>query len=177
MLPASAESLQASWDTHPSSPTGARGARWAMIEFLAANKIEGQAIEEEVYATSFVQWCSPEPRRCKGFHPAPGAPVLPWARALWESSNRELRDGLTDQEAHDALMGIVEALTTAISGPEGCPRCADHWAQRLTTVPVPPTLTLDEARHWLVDAHNFTREGKTPTAFETVAIQFNWTSN
>lgn len=176
-LPDAASHLQAAWNRHPGRPNNAKAARWELFEFIAANGVPWKPLEEEVYSISFLQWCSPEPKRCKGYNPNAKTPVLPWAKALWQSSNAELKNGLTDQQAKDALDGIVDALTAAINGPKGCQRCAEHWASRLADVPVPEHVTLDEARHWLVDAHNFTREGKPPTAYDLVAIQFNWTSN
>jgi len=175
-LPKEAAHLQSAWDKHVSHPVNAKSARWHVFEFLGANDIPWGPVENEVYSISYLQWCSPEPRRCKGYRPNE-APNLPWAKALWESANFELKDGLTDQQAKDILDGIVDTLTAAINSPDGCPRCANHWETRLASVPVPEHLTLDEARHWLVDAHNFTREGKPPTAYDLVAIQFNWTSN
>jgi hypothetical protein len=41
--------------------------------------------------------------------------------------------------------------------------------------PLPASLTLQQARHWLVDIHNETRDGKSPTPFAIVAAKFNWT--
>ena len=124
---------------------------------------------------SVEQWCAPEPKRCKGFHRGTPKAILPWAREAWESANRSLYNGLSDEAARSALADIISNLTTLINGPDGCIVCASHWSVVLMENPLPATLTLHQARHWLVGVHNETREHKSPVPFATVAAKFNWT--
>ena len=152
-------------------PENGKAARYEMIEFLAANGKRG--VTNEVLAISVEQWCSPEPRRCKGYR-ANAGPLLPWARAAWEEANYALKDGLDDVDTRDTLLGIIDHLTTRINSPDGCAKCALHWDEVLEQYPVPDVIDLDTARHWLVDAHNESREGKMPTPFMAVAVKFNW---
>ena len=174
VLPESAQHLRSVWAAHPSRPKNAKAAWLSMLEFLAANGIKGNKITDEVKLISVDQWCSPEPRRCQGFNKGKPKAVLPWARERWEWANGLLSDGAENPGA--LLADIVADLTARITGPEGCILCAAHWSVVLMEHPVPASPTLQQARHWLVDIHNETREGKSPVPFATVAAKFNWTT-
>jgi hypothetical protein len=147
-------------------PIGSSKAAWGqLLNFLKANGVRvpfDQIVEE-----SLRQWCEPEPWRCKQYQKA----KLPWARKRWEWANNLL---LAPADPHAALSEIVMDLTLRIYGPEGCALCAEHWSALLAEHPIPDEVTLDEARHWLVDRHNDSREGKAPTPFDEVARKF-WT--
>lgn len=173
-VPPEAAHLQDAWAAAASPARGAKDAWWAMLSFLAANGVKSGAITKAVIKRGKDQWCSPNPERCRGLHTLPSTPDLPWAKDAWEDANRKLADGVTSPAT--VLHNIVRTLTTLINGPEGCPKCAAHWAKELSLHPVPENPTLEEARHWLVDRHNETREGKTPTPYAEVAAKFNWTT-
>lgn len=171
-LPDSASHLQSAWAGHPSAPNHAKEAWWNMLEFLKANGIKGSDVTKEVVEMSKDQWCSKNPERCRGLRRGKRSPYLPWAKAAWEDANARLA-GTVDHPGL-VLASIVSRLTSLINGPEGCPLCARHWRDVLAKSPAPSSPTLDEARHWLVNAHNETREGKAPTPFAEVAAKFNW---
>lgn len=175
-VPAVAAELQNAWASYPSQPTSSKEAWWDMLEFLKANGVVGKGITAEVMALGEDQWCGDEPKRCRGVkrRRSHETVILPWAKAVWEQSNEKLADGTSFPGL--VLASIVRTLTALINGPDGCPRCATHWALVLQAHPVPASPTLHEARVWLVDRHNDTREGKTPTPFATVATKFNWTT-
>ena len=175
VLPESAQHLAGTWASHPGNPKNAKSAWMQMLDFLSANGIQSTALTNEIKLISIEQWCSPEPRMCKGFQSGAPKAILPWAREAWESANRALYNGLSDEAARTALADIVSNLTTLINGPDGCIVCASHWSVALMNNPLPASLTLHQARHWLVDIHNETREGKSPVPFATVAAKFNWT--
>lgn len=175
VLPESAQHLSGIWATHPYRPKNAKAAWQSMIDFLAANEMASTALTNEIKMISVEQWCSPQPRLCQGFRSGAPKAILPWAREAWESANRALYNGLSDEAARTALADIVSNLTTLINGPDGCIVCASHWSVALMNNPLPASLTLHQARHWLVDIHNETREGKSPVPFATVAAKFNWT--
>lgn len=166
-LPWQASHLQRSWATMPNEPISSSKAAWGqLMEFLKSNSIKvpfNQIVEE-----SLIQWCEPEPRRCPKYREA----KLPWARKRWEWANDLL---VNPANPGETLATIVADLTERISGPAGCILCAEHWTTILGEHPVPEDPTLDQARHWLVDRHNDTREGKVPTSYEEVARKFNWT--
>ena len=144
-------------------------------DFLTANGIKAtQAIMNEIKMISVDQWCSPDPWRCRGFNRGKPKAILPWARERGEWANGLLSDGAENPGA--LLADIVADLTARITGPEGCILCAAHWSVVLMEHPVPSSPTLQQARHWLVDIHNETREGKSPVPFATVAAKFNWTT-
>lgn len=172
-VPLEASHLQSAWAQYPSNPSNSKEAWWNMMEFLKANGIKGAGVFKEVQEISLEQWCSPDPSRCRGKNWQPSSPDLPWAKKAWEDANHRLADNTASPGT--VLSSIVRTLTSKIEGPEGCRKCARHWRRVLLTTPVPVGPTLDEARQWLVNAHNETREGKTPTPFATVAAKFNWT--
>lgn len=147
-----------------------------MLEFLKANGIIGKGITYEVMALGEDQWCGDEPKRCINLkrRKSSGAVFIPWAQAAWEQSNDKLADGTGFPGL--VLATIVRTLAALINGPEGCVKCAAHWALLLQQHPTPVSPTLHGARVWLVDRHNDTRVGKTPTPFATVAAKFNWTT-
>jgi len=173
-LPAQAGHLTGAWNQYPTNPVDAKAAWGDMLSFLASNGITSSAVSKEVIAIGEDQWCSPEPWRCKGVRKSKPMPYLPWAKSAWEDANNKLADGTVSPGVK--LTTIVTILTRLINGPEGCKYCAKHWTQVLKANPPPANPTLDEARRWLVDRHNETRERKTPTPFETVAAKFNWTT-
>jgi len=170
-LPAQAAHLQSAWDSLGGVVTSSKGAWGQLLDFLRANKVSVplKQIQEE----SLSQWCDPEPKRCKGYRVDKSKLRLPWAAERWEWANRLL---VNPPDPKAALIEIVVVLTNRINGPDGCVLCAAHWAQVLADHPIPENPTLDEARHWLVDRHNDSREGKKPTPFEVVAAKFNWTA-
>ncbi len=172
-LPSEASHLQSAWDVHPSSPDNSKAAWWDAVTFMQANGLYSSPLIEKVVNAGIQQWCSPDPARCRGLFTPDKTPFLPWAKQAWEDANNSLHDGAVYPRL--ILLRLVVVLTSRIAGPDGCPACALHWAQVLKANPVPKTLTLDEARHWLVDRHNDTREGKTPTPYDEVAAKFNWT--
>ena len=170
VLPAQAIHLQSAWDSVGGEVSSSKAAWSQLLDFLKANKISVplKQIQEE----SIEQWCRPEPQRCKGYRPGKDALRLPWAQERWEWANTLL---VNPPDPKAALTEIVIVLTARINGPDGCVLCARHWDQVLADNPVPEDPTLDEARRWLVDRHNDSREGKKPTPFEVVAVKFNWT--
>ncbi len=173
-LPESAATLQNAWASYPSQPTHAKEAWGDMLMFLKANGRSSGALTREVVEIATDQWCSPDPSRCRGKVWGKSAPDLPWARSAWEEANNRLADGVTNPGT--VLSSIVRTLTALIEGPEGCPKCAKHWRKILAENPIPVSPTLNEARHYLVDVHNSTRENKAPTPFFVVADKFNWTT-
>lgn len=173
-VPPEAAHLQDAWSAASVPARGAKEAWWALLTFLADNGVRSSAITKDVVKRGKDQWCSGDPSRCRGLHTTKGAPYLPWAKAAWEDANNKLADGTASPST--VLHNIVRTLTTLINGPEGCPRCAKHWSTHLSLHPVPDNPTLEEARHWLVDRHNDTREGKLPTPYAEVAAKFNWTT-
>ncbi len=118
------------------------------------------------------QWSRPEPWRCRGYDPdaEPKGPTLPWAKKMWESANAAL---VAPEDPVKTLKDLVDTLTKRINGPDGCSKCAGHWDEYLKTHPVDAT-NLEEARLWLWNAHNATREGKTPVPFDEIAQKFQW---
>lgn len=169
-LPHQAVHLQGDWVTIPGDPQSSKAAWGQLMSFLQANKIVVPF--EQIREESIEQWCAPEPERCKGYRKKKEA-SLPWARERWEWANRLL---VNPGDPKASLQEIVTDLTTRINGPQGCVICAHHWVELLDKYPIPETVTLDQARHWLVDRHNDTREGKEPTPFSEVATKFNWTT-
>lgn len=166
-LPWQAAHLQRDWMLLPPQRIGSSKAAWGeLMDFLQANNI--RVPFTQIREESLRQWCEPEPRRCPKYKEA----KLPWARARWEWANRLL---VNPADPKAALEEIVADLTERINGPEGCVLCASHWAEVLAANPIPEAPTLEEARQWLVDRHNDSREGKTPTPFAEVAAKFNWT--
>jgi len=165
-LPWQAKHLQDAWASSQMEPIDSSKAAWGyLMSFLRANSIQvpfAQIVEESIR-----QWCEPDPSRCMQYT----REKLPWARKRWELANQLL---LSPADPHAALVLIVADLTERINGPEGCVLCAEHWAQLLETSPIPENPTLDEARHWLVDRHNETRENKVPASFNEIARKF-WT--
>jgi len=174
-VPESAAHLQNAWASYPSAPTHSKEAWGDMLMFLKANGFKSAELTKEVVAISTQQWCSGDPKRCRGMVWGAKTPYLPWARAAWEQANYQLADGTPNPGV--VLVRIVRNLTTLINGPDGCPDCARHWVKVLAANPIPPSPTLHEARHWLVDAHNETRENKTPVPFDSIAAKFNWTNS
>ena len=172
-LPTIARHLQPIWDALPSTGTGAKPSWWAMLEFLNANGFKSAELTREVVSEGKLQWCSPDPSRCRGLNGVPSRPYLPWAAAAWENANNLLADGAEDPG--QILQDIVVSLTTQIGGPLGCTHCAVHWAQVMAAHPIPVSPTLDEARRWLVDRHNDTREGRIAVPFTDIVLKFNWT--
>jgi len=168
-LPYQAAHLQGDWNTAPGTPSSGKAAWADLMLFLQANKIKVPF--EQIYDESTEQWCAEDPARCRGYRRKRSGPKLTWAKAKWEWAN-SLLVNTSDPKA--ALEQIVAELTRLINGPKGCVICAHHWVEVLDKAPIPPTVTLDEARHWLVDRHNETREGKEPTSYEEVAAKFNW---
>ena len=98
-----------------------------MVSFLRSNGFNSGDIMDKVKEISVHQWCSPDPRRCRGSAWRAEAPYLPWAKAAWERANNMLADGTTNPKAQ--LLTIVAQLTGLINGPEGCAMCALHWEQ------------------------------------------------
>lgn len=174
-LPIDNNAVRSAWLDMPREAGGPVDALWRAESFLAANGITGTRAVLESYAVD--QWCRPDPRRCNGYDPdAPIptlGPFLPWATAMWEQSNHMLNDTVTDDEAGATLYAIVQNLTTAIEGPEGCGKCAGHWTEYRQANP-PVVSTLADARLWLWAAHNHTRYGKEPVPFEEIANKFSW---
>lgn len=173
-LPIEDSAIKSAWQTYRTVASGPTDAVYQAEKFLKVNGIEGMKAVLESYAVD--QWCRPEPWRCRGYDPdAPVAthPNLPWAKAMWEDSNKALNDSVDDADAPATLGALVQNLTSAIEGPEGCPKCAGHWSQYLKGHP-PVVAGLAEARQWLWKAHNHTREGKVPVPFEEIAAKFNW---
>lgn len=166
-LPWQASHLQRAWASLPMEVIGSSKAAWGqLMSFLQANSIKVPF--EQIVAESLIQWCEPEPRRCPKYREA----KIPWARKRWEWANDLL---VAPANPGAALATIVADLTERINGPEGCPLCAEHWVALLAEHPIPEAPSLDEARHWLVDRHNESREGKAPVPFEEVARKFKWT--
>lgn len=177
-LPESAAHLQPAWNARQGElPTGSKSAWMEMQQFLKANGVKASLAE--IQEISIEQWCEADkPTRCIGYRNKrivkEEKPKLPWAKTLWEETNNMLHDGLPEDEVVSTVLTIVNMLTDAINGPQGCPLCAEHWAAHLAANPVPEVMTLDEARHWLWARHNDSREGKTPVPFEEIAAKFNW---
>lgn len=174
-VPPEAAALQSAWSTHRSAPTNSKEAWWDMVSFLRANGFTSGKIIGHVKEISIQQWCSPDPSRCRGVKWRESAPYLPWAKAAWENANEMLgNDKAGSPEARLRL--IVATLTSRINGPDGCSKCAVHWAQVMAAHPVPSNPSLDEARHWLVDRHNDTRDNGKRVPFAEIADKFNWTT-
>lgn len=173
LLPASASHLQNAWAAHPHQAGNAKDAWWGMLTFLASNGVKSPALTKEVREAGIQQWCSGDPKRCRGVKWKKGGVYLPWAAGEWERANNLL----AGNPPHPGLVlaQIISRLSKLITGDQGCDHCAKHWKQILSTNRPAPSLTLDQARHWLVDAHNATREGKAPTPYAEVAAKFNWT--
>jgi len=177
-VPEAAAHLQSAWSTRQAAfPTGSKSAILEMQQFLKANGVSVPiSVIQEI---GIEQWCEADkPTRCIGYRNkrivTASKPKLPWAKDLWETTNNMLNNEVLPEDVVATLNNIVDLLTTAINGPEGCPICAEHWATHLAANPVPETATLDEARHWLWARHNDTREGKTPVPYEEIALKFNW---
>jgi len=177
-LPQEAAHLASAWTGHPGQPTSAKAAWWDMLDFLSSNGVRSPDISREVHDLGIEQWCSSDPKRCpreyRGRFRKHTPPDLPWAKDAWEAANNALANNLQPEDVKGTLDAVVTTLTALISSPTGCQRCHSHWLTHLETHPVPVNPTLDEARHWLVDIHNLTREGKTPTPFEEVKEKFSW---
>ena len=173
-LPVGDDTIKAAWVAMNKEASGSVDAIFQAEKFLKTNGVENVRPVLEEYAVD--QWCRPDPWRCRGYNPdAPlsEGPRLPWARAMWESSNEQLNDSVADTDAGATLYAIVENLTTAIEGPQGCPKCAAHWQDWTTSNP-PVVHSLSDARVWLWKAHNHTRENKAPVPFEEIALKFSW---
>jgi len=171
-LPYQAWHLQGVWMTVPGNPQSSKAAWAQLLSFLKANKISVPF--DQIKEESIEQWCAPNPKRCRGYRTkawrrAKGQ--LAWAPARWEWANGLL---VNPEDPGKALEEIVIDLTARIQGPDGCVLCAGHWAEVLAKHPIPLNPTLEQARHWLVDRHNDTREGLLPTAYAEVASKFKW---
>ena len=185
-LPEGMTHLQAGWDqyraTLPAAQSG-QAARAELLSWLRAQGVTG--VEQSINMQSARQWCEPEPNRCPpGWDGAVAAPVastapnLPWAPMAWKLANMQLHDGVTDEAAGAVLARIVDTLTALIESPEGCQKCADHWAQVRGELLPPESPTLHEARVWLFTAHNRSKEhtGKPLPTFQTISKEFAWTT-
>lgn len=166
-LPVGDDIIRSAWRSIPHDASGSVEAIYQAERFLATNGVTG--VTDILFAHALEQWCGPEPKRCPGYETPPG---LPWARQMWEESNKMLAEA-DEENAGATLYAIVENLTTAIEGPEGCPKCAAHWKAYRDKNP-PVVHTLEEARRWLWAAHNHSREGKAPVPYEVIATKFNW---
>lgn len=168
-LPERASHLQKAWLAHQGRPDSSKAAWAEYLDFLRVNGITIRL--SEIKEISIPQWCDPDPRRCKGYRSPRNDGFLPWAKGEWEKANAMLVDPF---DPDGVLRKILEDLTALIKGPLGCKRCARRWTRWLRTNPLKPDATLTEARQYLVDAHNHTREDKPPVPFAEVAEKFNW---
>src|SRR6187551_208083 len=82
-LPRQAAHLQNVWATVPGDPQSSKAAWAQLMTFLQSNKIEVPF--EQIKAESIEQWCSPHPKRCKGYRVGATArsEQLSWARGRW----------------------------------------------------------------------------------------------
>jgi hypothetical protein len=168
-LPERAAHLQQAWLAHRGRPDSSKAAWAEYIDFLRTNGITIGM--REVREISIPQWCDSDPWRCKGYRAAKGDGFLPWAAAEWEKANLMMVDPF---DPEGVLETILTNLTDLIRGPQGCKKCAVRWARWVRLNPRKPNMSLTEARQYLVDAHNHTREGKPPVPFAEVAAKFNW---
>ncbi len=167
-LPESAAHLKGAWAKHRGRPDNSKSAWAELLDFLRSNGVK--VTLTEIKELSIPQWCDPEPFRCIGYRRK--KEFLPWAPKVWERANLAM---VNPSDPVGALSFILEELTKKINSRKGCKRCADRWAQWTKAHPLPPTADLDACRHYLVDAHNHTREGQAPTPYEEVALKFLWT--
>ena len=169
-LPVGDDIVKSAWNVARKEASGSVDALYQARIFLKHNGITGVDKDLEEHAVD--QWCRPDPWRCRGYDPdaVPAAPVLPWARAMWEDCNNRMA---FPEDPVQTLKELVLNLTAKINGPDGCPRCAGHWKEYLKTHPL-DVHGIDESRHWLWAAHNYTREGKEPVPFEEIAQKFKW---
>lgn len=131
------------------------------------------------------QWCAAEPSRCRGSSisqpeepPATAEVVaakpvsMAWASEFWKSMNRMLAsDSDTPTER---LVRWTQSALDLVESEAGCITCAEHWRSLLERFPPTLAKTNDAARVWAWRAHNYSREGKPPTALQDVVQGWNW---
>lgn len=181
-LPESAAGLQDAWSALPNRADNAKAAWLAMMQFLAHNGLTSPELSQEIVNLGIRQWCTADPNRCerkyrKEFTAKIEQRFFPWAKAAWEELNNTLHDDLAEEDVGPALAGQISKLSALINPTNpatGCAHCHTHWQQVLADNPIPNPLTLDAARHWVVNVHNLTREGREPVPYSEIATKFHW---
>lgn len=171
-----------------SQNNNADGAISEVIDFLRQNGLAVTKAKKFLlsqYADNY--WCSLDPARCPGHVPGvdvvdeeveqavdTAEPVkLRFALAYWETFNRMLAsDSDTPAEDVDHMARVGLAL---LAGDGGCDYCLEHWKSHLESFPPIGTITDNPtARIWVWVAHNRSRQGLPPTAYDVVQRGWKW---
>ena len=155
----------------------------SILRILKANKVA--IVKEELCAWANAQWCASDPDRCRSMSSSSArlelqrqsglvANEMLWATPFWRLANVSVSSPQPDSEAR----GMIELLATQakalLAGEFGCSKCAAHFDLLSAKYPTDRILTWKQARVWLWQVHNESRDSGKVVPYSEIATIYGW---
>lgn len=152
-------------------------------------KSNGIAVDNDALCQwANAQWCAADPARCRSSQPKGSklmaeknrglvGDTMQWATAFWQLWNVAVSDrNRPDSQVRATMEGFIETARHLLTGQSGCSKCARHFGELLEAYPVEKAGTWREARVWLWNVHNQSRDSKKIVPYVKIAEIYGWDS-
>lgn len=137
--------------------------RWANDQWCAADPVRCQKVRGKVESI--------EVQRSRGLF---GSQML-WATAFWQLWNVAVSDSnRSEEDVQFVMRDFVEIAKHLLSGDSGCTKCAEHFPELLAAFPIEKVTTWRQARVWLWNVHNQSRDSGKIVPYADIAKIYQW---